>query len=200
MLEDALRARGNLLLEPLVLGLGVDLLLAVVVDAQQHREEIAVLQREPLLRHRLLQLGFRALACEQLVENHTAQVRPRDFELTRAALLLIPLRRRFLDFFQQHFAVDGLQQIVNGLQVDGLLRIAEILIAREKDEFDIRIFLLGLFGERQPVHERHADIRDHDLWPLLCDDGQRLFPRRRPPRRPVNHALPKGWSGLSLYG
>ena len=57
-LQDVLGTFGDLLLELLVLTLRMNLLLAIVIDAQLHGEKTAVLQRKPVRGHLLLQHIF----------------------------------------------------------------------------------------------------------------------------------------------
>ena len=63
--------------------------------------------------------------------------------------------------------LEGLQQIIRGLQAYGLLRIAEVTVGCEENDLYIQLFFAKCPYELDAVHLRHADIRD-DQQRMQC--------------------------------
>ena len=63
--------------------------------------------------------------------------------------------------------LEGLQQIIRGLQAYGLLRIAEVTVGCEENDLYIQLFFTKCPYELDAVHLRHADIRD-DQQRMQC--------------------------------
>ncbi|MNI63327.1 hypothetical protein D3C73_1186890 [compost metagenome] len=61
-------------------------------------------------------------------------------------------------------------------QPDGFPRVIEFLIAAEQQNLAVQPHLAQLADERQPVHDGHADIAQHQIRRLLLGYAQCLHP------------------------
>ena len=62
------------------------------------------------------------------------------------------------------------------MQLDGLLRVCEIIVTGENDDLRGGQLLADKAAERQAVHERHLDVRDQNVRFDLPHQRQRHFP------------------------
>ena len=74
---------------------------------------------------------------------------------------------------------DGLEQIVAHAQLDGGLRVFEMRVAADDDNFNIGNGPPGPLDQLKPLTARHADVGDEDVRPLAFDQSQRLQPVSR---------------------
>ena len=74
---------------------------------------------------------------------------------------------------------DGLEQIVAYAQLDRGLRVLEVRVAADNDDFDIGNGPSGPFDQFEPLAARHADVGDEDIRPLTFDQRQRFQPVSR---------------------
>ena len=79
----------------------------------------------------------------------------------------------------QFVLFDGLEQIVAYAQLDRGLRVLEVRVAADNDDFDIGNGPSGPFDQFKPLAARHADVGDEDIRPLTFDQRQRFQPVSR---------------------
>ena len=141
---------------------------------KDHHTEVRTVETD-LIVHHIATERIRRLAS---LDERRAEILLQDrqtlhiivFQHVDVLLLVELLIQRCVDALEhgtQLVRIDRLQDILLGLQTDGLLRILELVEAGEDDDLDGRILLLQTPAELESIHERHLDVRHHDVRLLL---------------------------------
>ena len=77
--------------------------------------------------------------------------------------VLSPLRHTLLDDVCHVFMIKGFDQIVQGPVPERILCRLYTRIRGHEDDLDIRLYLLYLAQELEPIHAGHLDINDNDI-------------------------------------
>ena len=85
------------------------------------------------------------------------------------------LRGKALQQLVKFPRADRLEKIVVHVIPDGPLGIRKLAEARQDDDDGLRQRLIDMLRQLQSIHERHADIRDHDVRPQRFQLLQRLL-------------------------
>lgn len=144
----ALRRRGK---QPDLGGAGVEHLVAleIVARAEQQRQQ---------------ELGGRQPLFDLRIGGRVAQLLEAGIHLLADVPELLGQLRRG----------DRLEQVADDVVADCLLRIAEVVIAAEKDNLRRRADLAHTACQLDTGHQRHPDIGDEQIRLVLLDGLQRL--------------------------
>ena len=82
---------------------------------------------------------------------------------------------------------EGLHEVLVGPRLDRLDRLGNGRVRRHQDHGRVGATAADLPQQGEPVHVRHADVRDDEIEPVLREGRERL-PRIPGPLRPVPEA------------
>ena len=88
------------------------------------------------------------------------------------------------------FIVDGLEQIVEHAQLDGLTGVLKLIVTGNDDKAAVRHILPHIGDHIQPAFHRHPNIRQHNIRLQLADHHAAAFPVPRSAGHFTLHHVP----------
>ncbi|MNC34388.1 hypothetical protein D3C75_828190 [compost metagenome] len=88
--------------------------------------------------------------------------------------LLFYVGTQRIQHFVQILVLNRLQQITGGINLNGFLGIAEILMAADEYNFDLRIDILSPARKLRSSHNGHAYVGQDEIYPYLLHDLKRI--------------------------